>query len=225
MSDALVPGDVIEVPQHNAMLECDAVLLNGTVIMNESMLTGRYIPCPDLPPTLCHSWYMSAKWPQKIASGGKFWNVAYDARFWNIAPDVWFQNIAANERQTPARQLTDASQMQLSGIRRQAPTRYQPDARQMPVRRNVFKSFVRRYFMCPCIRRGVWVKLSSPSLFYPIPYLAFYLKQPKLSIKEIPLVIYWEHITEFGSQKAYQLRSTASADIPFLENQTHAIYS
>ena len=46
MSDALVPGDVIEVPQHGAMLECDAVLLNGTVIMNESMLTGMHSTPP-----------------------------------------------------------------------------------------------------------------------------------------------------------------------------------
>ena len=40
MSDELVPGDVIEV-SHDTIMECDAVLLNGTAIVNESMLTGK----------------------------------------------------------------------------------------------------------------------------------------------------------------------------------------
>ena len=39
MSDELVPGDVVEV-MHDTVMECDAVLLNGSVIINESMLTG-----------------------------------------------------------------------------------------------------------------------------------------------------------------------------------------
>lgn len=42
-SSELVPGDVIEIPE-NVFMPCDAILLNGTTIMNESMLTGESIP-------------------------------------------------------------------------------------------------------------------------------------------------------------------------------------
>ncbi len=77
--------------------------------------------------TLFHLWYTSDPWSQKIgnqASGGRFWNVASDVWFWNIVPDVWFQNIAPDASQTPAR--------------------HPPDACQMPARRNLLKSGVRR---------------------------------------------------------------------------------
>lgn len=43
-SKELVPGDVIELPKHQATLVCDAVLLTGQCILNESMLTGESIP-------------------------------------------------------------------------------------------------------------------------------------------------------------------------------------
>ena len=36
----LVPGDVIVVPAHGCTMTCDAVLMAGTCIVNESMLTG-----------------------------------------------------------------------------------------------------------------------------------------------------------------------------------------
>lgn len=39
----LVPGDVIEIPENCAM-PCDLVLLTGSAIVNESMLTGESIP-------------------------------------------------------------------------------------------------------------------------------------------------------------------------------------
>ena len=42
-SDELVPGDVIELPRHRAIVACDAVLLTGTCVVNESMLTGEYM--------------------------------------------------------------------------------------------------------------------------------------------------------------------------------------
>lgn len=42
-STELVPGDVVIVPE-GASLPCDLVLLTGTAIMNESMLTGESIP-------------------------------------------------------------------------------------------------------------------------------------------------------------------------------------
>lgn len=44
MSSAkLVPGDIFIVPE-NSIMPCDAILLNGSCIMNESMLTGESIP-------------------------------------------------------------------------------------------------------------------------------------------------------------------------------------
>ncbi|XP_020280568.1 probable cation-transporting ATPase 13A3 [Pseudomyrmex gracilis] len=43
-SKELVPGDLIELPKHQATLVCDAVLLTGQCILNESMLTGESVP-------------------------------------------------------------------------------------------------------------------------------------------------------------------------------------
>ncbi|XP_071945615.1 polyamine-transporting ATPase 13A3-like isoform X2 [Antedon mediterranea] len=40
----LVPGDVIELPICGCRMSCDAVLISGTCIMNESMLTGESVP-------------------------------------------------------------------------------------------------------------------------------------------------------------------------------------
>lgn len=48
-SEDLVPGDVIVLPKHGSTLHCDAVLINGTVIVNESMLTGESIPVTKTP--------------------------------------------------------------------------------------------------------------------------------------------------------------------------------
>ena len=44
ISTDLVPGDVIMVPGHGCQLLCDAVLLAGQAIMDESMLTGESVP-------------------------------------------------------------------------------------------------------------------------------------------------------------------------------------
>ncbi|CAJ0609671.1 unnamed protein product [Cylicocyclus nassatus] len=43
-SEELVPGDVFLVPAHGGLMQCDAVLMNGTAIVNESMLTGESVP-------------------------------------------------------------------------------------------------------------------------------------------------------------------------------------
>ena len=41
----LVPGDVILLPTRGGFtMECDAVLVEGSVVVNESMLTGESIP-------------------------------------------------------------------------------------------------------------------------------------------------------------------------------------
>lgn len=42
MSDVLVPGDIIEIPKNGCFMQCDAVLVTGNVIVNESMLTGEF---------------------------------------------------------------------------------------------------------------------------------------------------------------------------------------
>lgn len=42
-SSVLVPGDVIEIPE-NCNMPCDLILLTGSCIVNESMLTGESIP-------------------------------------------------------------------------------------------------------------------------------------------------------------------------------------
>ncbi|CAG8502981.1 984_t:CDS:10, partial [Cetraspora pellucida] len=49
-SEDLVPGDVFEISDRNLhIFPCDAVLLSGDCIVNESMLTGESIPVSKLP--------------------------------------------------------------------------------------------------------------------------------------------------------------------------------
>lgn len=50
-STELVPGDVIILPRHGASyrMECDAVLINGSCVVDESMLTGESVPVPKVP--------------------------------------------------------------------------------------------------------------------------------------------------------------------------------
>ncbi|KZC11791.1 putative cation-transporting ATPase 13A3 [Dufourea novaeangliae] len=48
-SSELVPGDIIELPKHQATVICDAVLLTGQCILNESMLTGESVPVTKTP--------------------------------------------------------------------------------------------------------------------------------------------------------------------------------
>ena len=40
----LVPGDLFEIPDDGYAMPCDAILVNGSVIINESMLTGESTP-------------------------------------------------------------------------------------------------------------------------------------------------------------------------------------
>ena len=43
-STDLIPGDLFEIPDDGCALPCDCILINGTVIVNESMLTGESTP-------------------------------------------------------------------------------------------------------------------------------------------------------------------------------------
>ncbi|CAH1775580.1 unnamed protein product [Owenia fusiformis] len=45
----LVPGDVIVVPSKGCVMACDAVLIAGNCIVNESMLTGESVPVTKTP--------------------------------------------------------------------------------------------------------------------------------------------------------------------------------
>ncbi|XP_052761009.1 polyamine-transporting ATPase 13A3-like isoform X1 [Mya arenaria] len=56
-SEDLVPGDVIEIPRNGCLMQCDAVLITGSCIVNESMLTGESVPVTKTPipnPRLTH---------------------------------------------------------------------------------------------------------------------------------------------------------------------------
>ncbi|KAJ8357324.1 hypothetical protein SKAU_G00201180 [Synaphobranchus kaupii] len=44
LSTDLVPGDVLVIPTNGTIMPCDAVLISGTCIVNESMLTGESVP-------------------------------------------------------------------------------------------------------------------------------------------------------------------------------------
>ncbi|KAJ8257722.1 hypothetical protein GJAV_G00188980 [Gymnothorax javanicus] len=48
-STDLVPGDCIEIPEEGILLPCDAALLVGECMVNESMLTGESIPVMKTP--------------------------------------------------------------------------------------------------------------------------------------------------------------------------------
>ncbi|KAL5111345.1 putative cation-transporting ATPase [Taenia crassiceps] len=48
-STDLVPGDIIEIPRDGCHMFCDAVLLQGNCIVNESTLTGESVPVTKIP--------------------------------------------------------------------------------------------------------------------------------------------------------------------------------
>ncbi|XP_029291341.1 polyamine-transporting ATPase 13A2 isoform X2 [Cottoperca gobio] len=48
-SEELVPGDCLIIPQEGLLLPCDAALLDGECLVNESMLTGESVPVLKTP--------------------------------------------------------------------------------------------------------------------------------------------------------------------------------
>ncbi|KAJ9581482.1 hypothetical protein L9F63_023340, partial [Diploptera punctata] len=56
-ASCLVPGDLLMIPPHGCLMACDAVLLNGNCIVNESMLTGESVPVTKTPPPHSDEYY------------------------------------------------------------------------------------------------------------------------------------------------------------------------
>lgn len=57
----LVPGDVLEVPPTGCHMQCDAVLLSGNAILDESSLTGESVPVTKTPVPCRRDLVFSAK--------------------------------------------------------------------------------------------------------------------------------------------------------------------
>ncbi|OWR45405.1 putative cation-transporting ATPase 13A3 [Danaus plexippus plexippus] len=53
----LVPGDVMVLPPDGCVMPCDAMLVTGTCIVNESMLTGESVPVMKGPPSVSQEVY------------------------------------------------------------------------------------------------------------------------------------------------------------------------
>uniref|UniRef100_A0A0K0D0C8 Cation-transporting ATPase n=1 Tax=Angiostrongylus cantonensis TaxID=6313 RepID=A0A0K0D0C8_ANGCA len=53
-TDELVPGDIFFVPANGGVIHCDAILMTGTAIVNESMLTGESVPVTKVALTQTH---------------------------------------------------------------------------------------------------------------------------------------------------------------------------
>ncbi len=90
-----------------------------------------------------HCFWCKPEASQKTVSGGRFWNVAFDAWFWNVAFDEWFQNIASDAPQMPTR----------CNISKHC------------VRRKISKSCFRFYFLWPRVRHAVRVWLCRTAWF------------------------------------------------------------
>uniref|UniRef100_A0A671PY13 Probable cation-transporting ATPase 13A2 n=1 Tax=Sinocyclocheilus anshuiensis TaxID=1608454 RepID=A0A671PY13_9TELE len=58
-SEELVPGDCIVIPTEGLLLPCDAALLAGECMVNESMLTGESIPVMKTPLSVSEATYSS----------------------------------------------------------------------------------------------------------------------------------------------------------------------
>lgn len=70
LSQELVPGDIIEIPE-NSLIPCDLILLKGNCVVNEAVLTGESIPIPKNP-LLENNQIFSPQSPQHLLSSGSF---------------------------------------------------------------------------------------------------------------------------------------------------------
>jgi cation-transporting ATPase 13A3/4/5 len=71
-SDTLVPGDIIKVPE-TIVLPCDLLVLQGSCIVNEAILTGESIPVMKSPlPNVNHETYSVGECSKYTLFGGTF---------------------------------------------------------------------------------------------------------------------------------------------------------
>uniref|UniRef100_A0A0C9QI04 Cation-transporting ATPase n=1 Tax=Fopius arisanus TaxID=64838 RepID=A0A0C9QI04_9HYME len=82
-SAELVPGDIIELPRHQGTVVCDAVLLTGHCILNESMLTGESVPVTKTPLTPKKVLYDSKECSQHTLYSG---TIIIQTRFYGDGP-------------------------------------------------------------------------------------------------------------------------------------------
>lgn len=68
--DDLVPGDIIVISADGGVMACDAILLSGSCIVNESMLTGECVPVTKTPPSVTGDQFEWAKHKRSILYAG-----------------------------------------------------------------------------------------------------------------------------------------------------------
>lgn len=68
--DDLVPGDIIVISADGGIMACDAVLLSGSCIVNESMLTGECVPVTKTPPSVSGDQFEWSKHKRSILYAG-----------------------------------------------------------------------------------------------------------------------------------------------------------
>uniref|UniRef100_A0ABD2WVW2 Cation-transporting ATPase n=1 Tax=Trichogramma kaykai TaxID=54128 RepID=A0ABD2WVW2_9HYME len=69
-SSELAPGDIIQLPRHQGLIVCDAVLLNGSCIVNEAMLSGESTPVLKTPLPAYPTMYDSKMFLSNTIFGG-----------------------------------------------------------------------------------------------------------------------------------------------------------
>lgn len=68
--DDLVPGDIIVISAEGGIMACDAILLSGSCIVNESMLTGECVPVTKTPPSVTGEQFEWSKHKRSILYAG-----------------------------------------------------------------------------------------------------------------------------------------------------------
>lgn len=68
--DDLAPGDIIVISAEGGIMACDAIVLSGSCIVNESMLTGECVPVTKTPPSVTGDQFEWAKHKRSILYAG-----------------------------------------------------------------------------------------------------------------------------------------------------------